>query len=180
MEQQGAKTKTERRGVSNDSAWLGCNKRLIHFSDSKIDEPLRDVDAQESGRKPKGFWISVEGGDDGWKSWCEAEGFALDKFEVSYEIKLVEMPNIKIISNALDLDCFHEKYKEPISPEAVYVRDHINWNRVADEYKGIIIAPYIWERRLEGDASSWYYGWDCASGCIWDTSAIDSINLVAG
>ena len=23
----------------------------------------------------------------------------------------------------------------------------------------------------------WYHGWDCASGCIWDLKAIDSINV---
>jgi hypothetical protein len=23
----------------------------------------------------------------------------------------------------------------------------------------------------------WYYGWDCASGCIWDTSVIERVTL---
>jgi hypothetical protein len=48
----------------------------------------------------------------------------------------------------------------------------IDWNKVAEEYQGIIIAPYRWEHRLD---MMWYYGWDCASGCIWDSKAIERV-----
>lgn len=51
--------------------------------------------------------------------------------------------------------------------------DHINWPMVADRYQGIVIAPYLWSRRMDGGL--WYYGWDCASGCIWDAAAVASV-----
>lgn len=38
-------------------------------------------------------------------------------------------------------------------------------------------APYQWRRRNER-GFSWYYGWDCASGCIWRASAIREIRLI--
>lgn len=46
----------------------------------------------------------------------------------------------------------------------------IDWSAVAAQYGGILIAPYQWKRRLE---LTWYYGWDCASGCAWDLSLIE-------
>jgi len=36
---------------------------------------------------------------------------------------------------------------------------------VSKEYDGIEIAPYQWDARL---SLIWYYGWDVASGCIWN------------
>jgi hypothetical protein len=48
----------------------------------------------------------------------------------------------------------------------------IDWQRVAEQHQGIIITPYQWECRYSID---WYYIWDCASGCIWDPDAIESI-----
>ena len=49
-----------------------------------------------------------------------------------------------------------------------------DWGAVAARYDGIEIAPYVWERRLE---VWWYYGWDCASGCLWRPKAT-KIHLV--
>jgi hypothetical protein len=25
------------------------------------------------------------------------------------------------------------------------------------------------------DNCGWYYGWDCASGCIWDSAAVERV-----
>ena len=54
----------------------------------------------------------------------------------------------------------------------------IQWDRVAERYQGIVITPYIWSRRLEPE-THWYYPWDCASGCIWDGEAVESITVLA-
>lgn len=51
----------------------------------------------------------------------------------------------------------------------------LDWAAIGKLYDGIIIAPYLWERRLNGGAM-WYYGWDCASGCIWNPRAISEVN----
>lgn len=54
--------------------------------------------------------------------------------------------------------------------------DYMNYGKVAEKYGGIEITPYLWEKRLN---SMWYYGWDCASGCVWDRSAVTGIRLFA-
>ena len=50
------------------------------------------------------------------------------------------------------------------------------WEDIKQTYSGIIITPHIYERHLTL-AYGWYNLWDCASGCIWDISAIESITL---
>jgi hypothetical protein len=53
----------------------------------------------------------------------------------------------------------------------------IRWPDVAARWQGILITPYQWDCRLD-DEMFWYYGWDCASGCIWDAGAVASIKQV--
>jgi hypothetical protein len=54
---------------------------------------------------------------------------------------------------------------------------YMNWPEVAKQYQGIIIAPYLDSCRLR-DGFFWYYPWDCACGCIWDHTAIESVTYV--
>lgn len=123
--------------------------------------------------KPIGFWVSVKGEDD-WPSWCESEHFRTETLSHRHVVTLSDKANILFIPSAQALDEFNEQY---------HVRgptpwsSGINWTMVAEYYDGIIIAPYHWERRLS-DHCGWYYGWDCASGCIWNADAIASIDLV--
>ena len=58
---------------------------------------------------------------------------------------------------------------------AKYKNRCIAWEKVAAKYDGLIITPYIWQRRME---LNWYYTWDCASGCIWNVRAIKDIRLI--
>jgi hypothetical protein len=51
---------------------------------------------------------------------------------------------------------------------------YIDWPRVAERFDGVIIAPYQWKHRLE---LMWYYGWDCASGCIWNARAVSCFEV---
>lgn len=121
--------------------------------------------------KPHGFWVSDED-DYGWHEWCNNENFYIENLKVAHEITLHEDANILYIRSVEALDEFTERYRlSPISSH------QICWAEVAKEYQGIIITPYLWERRLDRN-SSWYYGWDVASGCIWDAKAIKSIKVV--
>lgn len=51
----------------------------------------------------------------------------------------------------------------------------IDWLTIYKKYQGIIIAPYFYNFR---NYWIWYNGWDVASGCVWDTKCIESIELV--
>ncbi len=148
--------------------------RLIHYSSAPI-TVLRPVDFKvHPNGKPKGLWLSVEGEDD-WKSWCEAEDFRLENLAVEHEVILKPDANILKLSTSWDIDDFTERYGE--STKWSVERKDINWMRVADEYQGIIIAPYVWSRRM-AEHTFWYYGWDCASGCVWDTEAVNQITVL--
>ena len=121
--------------------------------------------------KPVGLWVSVENFGDGWKEWCEGENWGLDSLTHAHEITLADDAQILWLRCGRDIDAFHQAYSSGARWGA-----YPDWTRVAGQYQGIIIAPYIWARRLEGAASQWYYAWDCASGCIWDARAIVSIS----
>lgn len=54
--------------------------------------------------------------------------------------------------------------------------DHIDYPKVAEKYGGIEITPLLHRKRL---SAAWYYGWDCASGCVWSRKAIRDIRLFA-
>lgn len=147
------------------------------------------------GMKPAGFWFTVDGPDD-WRSWCISEGFRLPALSHVHELVLRPDARILLVSTVEELDAFHDEYAisqvELLGPVPRYHDDpekehrlrefaaekrYIDWPRVAERYQGIIIAPYQWERRLDG-STFWYYGWDCASGVVWDTTTIDRVTLI--
>jgi hypothetical protein len=149
--------------------------RLIHYSKTPVNA-LRPVspDVEPNG-KPVGLWVSVEGESD-WKEWCEAEQFHLDALAFAHEVTLKPDAKILIVPTAFDLDVFTEAFSKPC--EWSSSRREIDWLGVAELYQGIVIAPYQWSRRL-AEHTFWYYGWDCASGCIWDINAIDALTVVS-
>ena len=136
-----------------------------HLSkDSEIIIQRRDQ-PEKADAKPCGFWYSVDGD---WERWCREEQAAWIQGCKAHEVTLGD-ERIMEIRTAFDLDLFHEKYHSEVdSPWGPY----IDWWRVAEDFDGIEIAPYQWSRGLNGVVSRWYYGWDCASGCVWRPKGI--------
>jgi hypothetical protein len=138
------------------------NLSLVHYTGS----PLGDVrlGIQVIEMKPKGLWVSVGCA---WKEWCDEEGFRVDSTRRAYDIRLHPESEVLLLSDYDAMDEFN----------ALHSMDRIglcvDWPRLARMYDGIIISPYMWGRRLAG-GFSWYYGWDVASGCIWNPDAISS------
>lgn len=146
---------------------------LEHYAARPVSGPLRSVTQSPeimSYRKPNGFWVSVKGEDD-WPNWCRSEEFGLDKLVVCHRVELAPSANILHLPSVAAIDDFTAEY---LRPGPVPYLDGIAWPLVARAYDGIIIAPYQWERRL-GLSTNWYYGWDCASGCIWNADAVASV-----
>lgn len=152
---------------------------LSHWSKVPLGE-LRSIEQDKEREyvscydKPKGFWVSVDGEDD-WKAWCDSETFNLDGLACRYAITLGNPDRLLWISDPDEMPLFTERYGNPdrhCSYSSGIDRYAIDWRKVAEEHAGLIIAPYHWQHRLE---LSWYYGWDCASGCIWDVSVIASV-----
>jgi hypothetical protein len=148
------------------------SERFIHYSD----KPLKAVHSvrqhEKPDRKPQGLWFSVDDGEIeepcGWREWCTAEGFNLPGLAAQTEVILRHDTRALRLSNARDLDAFHKAHATGDW--------EIDWKRIADEYQAIIIAPYVWSRRLS--RLSWYYTWDCASGCVWDAAAVAELRAI--
>jgi hypothetical protein len=141
--------------------------RLIHYScAARVPSHVRE-DRQRVGTKPLGLWVSVEGEDD-WPSFCVREDFSVRSLACATEVVLARSANVLVLTNSDELLAFSREY----GVKGMYrLQMKVDWPRVACAYDGIIIAPYIWECRLHEDAG-WYYGWDCASGCLWRASTV--------
>jgi len=132
---------------------------LSHWSAKPI-EQLRVVPQESVAFKPKGLWVSVDGEDD-WLSWCTGEGYG-GIHEHRYRVH-ADLDALLWLKTGVDVRAFKDRYAQPVP-----MGDGIDWRAVARDFPGMLIAPYQWDVRLE---MTWYYGWDCASGCIWNPEA---------
>lgn len=148
---------------------------LRHYAVEPIAQPIRSTSQIATAHmKPRGFWVSVDGCNLGWSEWCEGEQFGLRRLVYAHDMTLAKDAKVLLLRGAKAIDAFTRRYGASLAG----IRNcAIDWEAVAEKHKGIIIAPYVWSRRLHPD-TSWYYGWDCASGCIWDASAIESVDLI--
>lgn len=161
--------------------------KLIHFTDA--DKTLEElVSVKQSNYsswayigKPMGLWVSDEE-DYGWSQWCDDNLFRDTSKQLMYEVKLRSNSNVLRINSSEHLRLFSEEYAFSLDADSEESTEYegylriIDWELVSKTYQGIIITPYQWNCRTE---LMWYYGWDCASGCIWDKNAIESFTWVS-
>jgi len=152
--------------------------KLRHFSKTAIQQVLDTRDKQRVWWKPVGLWVSDEGPNSGrsWSQFCDNEsGLLLGHIE--HAVYLRASARVAWCRAASDIDAFHARFCAR-RPDLSNI-DLIDWRAVAREYDGIIITPHCPERHLsEDDASTWYYTWDVASGCIWNPRAIAHISPI--
>jgi hypothetical protein len=154
--------------------------RLMHYSEHPVDFDHDRTYAQyipTTFGKPNGFWVSVQGEDD-WHDWCTEQGFHLDALRVPHEVTL-DMGKFLVLESVRAFDHLQACYAVPTDldrgmPWRGENNWAIDWRKVAADWDGIIIAPYQWGLRNVRD---WYYGWDCASGCIWNPKVIKSVEV---
>lgn len=161
-----------------------ASMRLVHYS-KRLTGSIETIKQNITpSMKPSGLWLSVDSHEENWRDWCESENYNIDGLRYVYNVSLYECANILLLTCAKDIDIFTLEFRASI-PIDVQLGSfdpqwmmglNIDWHTVAKKYDGIIIAPYIWERRLD-EKTRWYYGWDCASGCIWNSAAIKEIKL---
>jgi hypothetical protein len=147
--------------------------RFLHYSA----EPLTVVRSvvQEpgamSGEKPDGLWFCAGSGEDGWKQVCESAGYDPRRLKFVAEILFKPTADIMHVIGLDGMDAFTKKYSFAAKWASGTRRHDIDWFRVAEEFQGIIIAPYVLNRRFDAH-DRWYTSWDCASGCVWDADAV--------
>lgn len=149
-------------------------QRLIHYSK----EPLLSVYSREhddyrgGAYKTPGLWISVEGEYD-WISWCRSEHWEMERFVCATQVILKSDHNVLWLKTPGEIDKFTHEFVKNTGTR----REDVQWKEVRNKWQGLIIAPYQWERRLSPN-SFWYYGWDCASGVIWDHQAVEELKVL--
>ncbi len=148
-------------------------EELIHYSPVSLLNIKAVVQRDEPTMKPNGFWFSVR---DEWREWCEGEEWELERLKLKYLVELSPQANILHLTKSEQLDAFSAKYISQPNWLNFSSTMYVDWKRVAENWQGIIIDPYFWSHRLDMSCS-WYYGWDCASGCVWDAGVIKSLTL---
>jgi len=152
--------------------------KLIHYASNAVEfDPERIyIDKEDAILKPAGLWVSVQGDYD-WRWWCEQTDW-VDNITHAHEVKLKDDANILHLNSPSELMNFGEKYPNTDPEYARYEKlmtMFLDWTRIKQDYQGVIIAPYQWSCRFD---LMWYYGWDCASGCIWDLSSVEEFKVI--
>jgi hypothetical protein len=142
---------------------------LVHYGAAPLG-PLYECAQDQVQMKPNGLWLSADNYEDNWREWCLAERYSLRHLAYAQEIVLKRCANILHLKTPYDIDDFTRRYESSKTDLDCF---KIDWKAVAERHDGIIIAPYIWQRRLD---LMWYYVWDCASGCIWHPRAIAEVH----
>ena len=143
----------------------------VKIHNSKRDKLVIINRVQNNDYKPVGLWYGI---DNEWLNWCKSE---MPNWIHPYNYVLeLNKAKMVIITNLAQFDQFHNEYKRSILGSRYIC--YIDWERVALKYGGIEINPYLWERRLPVECI-WYYGWDCASGCIWNKEVVLKIKKIS-
>jgi len=163
--------------------------RLVHYASEPFGELEEFGEPPEKDwrtyfYKPHGLWVSDEDAEGGWREWCIDNRFNLECLTHVHDVVLAPDAKVLVISNPRRLDQFTADFRLPSYYDKKLADDMrsfvasygLGWREVAKIYDGLIITPYLWERRLD-PTCMWYYGWDCAGGCLWHTRAIQSVTL---
>tara|TARA_R100000541_G_scaffold16363_4_gene26042 strand:- start:2680 stop:3180 length:501 start_codon:yes stop_codon:yes gene_type:complete len=127
---------------------------------------------EDYGSKPNGLWYQIN---DSWEEWCKHEmpSWLGPNNRGAYKVNIkIDKSNLLVISTLEEFDSFHETFCT-YNPNNRFrpTKSDINWKKVSSLYDGIEISDYFYQRRMD-DNCEWYYPWDIASGCIWNTDII--------
>lgn len=140
---------------------------LAHYSGNPftLDKDRKySPDPKEPRFKPVGLWLSDCASGYGWKDWCEEQNWGISRLVHKTEF-VCDTSKWVVLKDERDILSFTDEYS---TEEYRYLRV-IDWPEVMRQFSGIVITPYIWKCRLK---VPWYYGWDCASACVWDLSTV--------
>lgn len=118
--------------------------------------------------KPIGLWYAM---DNDWIKWVKGEQMPWI-YPNDFVLK-IDKTDILVLESIDDFKHFNKEYAVFNS----YIS--IDWARVAEKYKGVEIPNYDKIRHYNFEffdtTMMWTRTWDVKSGCVWDLSAIISI-----
>lgn len=144
---------------------------LLHYTNNANLVPCSCDQLRDTDDKPSGLWVSIG---EAWKKFCIDAQFRRHALDYVYQVHLSDTANILTLDNPAKVEAFEAAFKEVGDKDYMGIYyPSIHWRDVAECYQGIIIPTH----RLHG--SKWHRTWDIPSGCIWDASAIASVELVS-
>lgn len=146
----------------------------IHYAFDKFELDKKWQYEQNASDKPKGLWFSPHDAPDNWRRYCDEnweDGLAPEMYEVIFNTG-DKQPRFLYITGPQELIAFNDKYKCNVAHATLGWQNSIDWPTVCKEYDGLVIAPYIHGLRL---IMSWYYGFDCACGVVWNAECIQEV-----
>lgn len=162
----------DRKHSAAVAEWICRYAELEHYAETPVTLQPRSYAQLDDGwayGKPDGLWLSVAGDDD-WPAWCRDNEFDLGGLAVRHRVVLDPDANILRLSTVeamLDFDREFGRFDHAR-------RTGIRWGAVAKRFDGIMIVPFHAALRWEMD---WYYGWDCASACVWNLNVISRFHV---
>ena len=156
-----------------DSLKLKSSDNIVMFNKPFDKGLVREIYKQRPFFKPDGVWYAC--GSE-WLTWTFYE---MESWLGDYIYRLdIDKSNFIMIRNEKMLFDFTEGYALNNAGYGVVKNNTIDWPLVAKAgYQGIQICPYLSMARMSSKAG-WYYTWDVASGCVWDTSCIKNVSII--
>lgn len=148
------------------------NDMRIHMSKKPFELEHRTY-TQKIDVKPQGFWY---GFGSEWIDWCRAEmPDWVGKYVYSVDIGNANVFKINDNHNLSKFGRLWRGYLHPEIQEERMLVSMINWKEFVQEekYDGIEINPHQnYQDEKRGYLHMWYYGWDVASGCVWNLNGV--------
>ena len=144
--------------------------KRTHLNNERFITEFSNMDyRQEISSKPRGVWYEVN---NDWKDWCvhEMPRWIRERFNHEHHLE-IDMTNVLVLRSKEDMYKFTKRFMGPRPYDVWRESNYIDWEPVAEYYDGIEIPEYLMECRMD-ENTNWYYSWDVASGCIWNTEII--------
>ena len=153
---------------------------LVHYSKRPVGQLSRFSRKPDNKHSPGGLWLS----DDAEGGWLDLvrrqiargdQDWIQDRHKWAYMTPfVVALDQILWLKVEGDLHQFAESYREPQERDCGCGYGlHIEWERAKADYKGVLISPYQDSlSHRNSDPMFHWYRFDCASGCVWDTSCL--------
>ena len=119
--------------------------------------------------KPAGLWYACG------RAWMKYLLGAKEDFEHVYRLHIDDSAML-LLQTEKQLRTFQRDFGRMLAAPG-FTRSEVppRWVEVAEQYAGIEICPY--QPRLRHKLA-WYYSWDVASGCIWDTRIVQHVETL--
>ena len=145
------------------------SKRYIHYNSDaynkeRLKKALIDDKLYRRYDKPHGLWASPVNTEIGWKEWCEAEDFNVDRLEKSFEFTLLPEAKVLTITKLEDIDDFI------LVEDGLYGPFYLNLPLIYNRYDAMeVIVSNNWIRFHDTNI---FYSWDVDSICVWNPDII--------